>query len=130
MSNVAGAQAPTKRFAHQTLGVEDLRENVEDLGKSVGDMATRQPAVSERLLGSASGGSLSVVHFVSNSGMGRDGFHIDRAGAFDVGVLRFRSQAPARAPRYGNPDRAPHRHAPFIERERFPFAFALTFISF
>jgi hypothetical protein len=42
MSNVAGAQAPTKRFAHQTLGVEDLRENVEDLGKSVGDMATRQ----------------------------------------------------------------------------------------
>ena len=42
MSNVAGAQAPTKRVAHQTLGVEDLRENVEDLGNSVGDMATRQ----------------------------------------------------------------------------------------
>jgi len=129
MSNVAGAQAPTKRFAHQTLGVEDLRENVEDLGKSVGDMATRQPAVSERLLGSASGGSLSVVHFVSNSGMGRDGFHIDRAGALDLGVLRLGCQGSARAPRYGDPPRAPYRQPHFIERERVPFALALI-ISF
>ena len=42
MSNVAGAQAQTKRFAHQTSDVEDIRDNVEDIGKSVGDMATRQ----------------------------------------------------------------------------------------
>ena len=42
MSNVAGAQAPAKKFAHQTSDVEDIRENIQDLGNSVGDMATRQ----------------------------------------------------------------------------------------
>ena len=47
-----------------------------------------------------------------------------------MGVLRFGSQASARAPRHGDPDQAPHRQAPFIERERLPSAFALAFISF
>ena len=42
MSNVAGAQAQAKRFAHQSLDVEDIRDNIQDLGNSVGDMATRQ----------------------------------------------------------------------------------------
>lgn len=42
MGNVAGAQAQAKRFAHETSDVEDIRENIHDLGNSVGDMATRQ----------------------------------------------------------------------------------------
>ena len=42
MSNVAGAQAQAKRFAHQTSDVEDIRDNIEDLGNSVGNLATRQ----------------------------------------------------------------------------------------
>ena len=42
MSNVAGAQAQTKRFAHQSSDVEDIRDNLQDIGNSVGDMATRQ----------------------------------------------------------------------------------------
>ena len=42
MSNVAGAQAQAKEFAHQTSDVEDIRDNIQDLGDSVGDMATRQ----------------------------------------------------------------------------------------
>jgi ElaB/YqjD/DUF883 family membrane-anchored ribosome-binding protein len=41
MNNAAGAQAQTKRFTHQS-DVEDLRDNIQDLGNSVGDMATRQ----------------------------------------------------------------------------------------
>ena len=42
MSNVADAQAQAKQFAHQTLDVEDIRDNLLDIGNSVGDMATRQ----------------------------------------------------------------------------------------
>ena len=42
MSNVAGAQAQAKRFAHQTSDVEDIGDKIQDLGDSVGDMATRQ----------------------------------------------------------------------------------------
>ena len=42
MNNVAGAQAQAKGFADQTSEVEDIRENIQDLGNSVGDMATRQ----------------------------------------------------------------------------------------
>ena len=42
MNNVAGAQAQAKKFAHQTSDVEDIRDNIQDLGNSVGDMATRQ----------------------------------------------------------------------------------------
>ena len=42
MSNVAGAQAQAKKPAYKASDVEDIRENIEDLGKSVGDMATRQ----------------------------------------------------------------------------------------
>ena len=42
MSNVAGAQAQAKRFSHPTPDVEDIRDNIQDLGNSVGDMATRQ----------------------------------------------------------------------------------------
>ncbi len=42
MSNVAGAQAQAKRFAHQTSDVEDIGDKIQDLGNSVGDMATRQ----------------------------------------------------------------------------------------
>ena len=42
MSNVPGAQAQAKRFAHQTSDLEDIRDNLQDIGNSVGDMATRQ----------------------------------------------------------------------------------------
>lgn len=43
MSNVAGAQARAKKFARQNSSdVQDIRDNIEDLGSSVGDMATRQ----------------------------------------------------------------------------------------
>ena len=43
MSNVAGAQARAKEFAHQIHeSAEDVRDNVQDIGESVGDMATRQ----------------------------------------------------------------------------------------
>ena len=66
---------------------------------------------------------------LATSGMGRDGIHIDRAGALDLGVLRLGCQASARAPRYGDPPRAPYRQPHFIERERVPFALALI-ISF
>lgn len=44
MSNVAGAQAQAERFAHQSPDVEDIRDTIQDLGDSVGDMATRQYA--------------------------------------------------------------------------------------
>ena len=54
MSNVAGAHAQAKRFAHTSPDVEDIRDNIQDLGDSVGDMATRRyerahDAVSEAL---------------------------------------------------------------------------------
>jgi ElaB/YqjD/DUF883 family membrane-anchored ribosome-binding protein len=42
MGNVAGAQAQAKRFAPQTSDVEDIRDDLQHLGNSVGDMATRQ----------------------------------------------------------------------------------------
>lgn len=42
MSNIPGAQAQAKRFAHQTSDVKDIRDNLQDIGNSVGDMATRQ----------------------------------------------------------------------------------------
>ena len=43
MSNVAGAQARAKEFAHQIQdSAEDVRDDVQDIGDSVGDMATRQ----------------------------------------------------------------------------------------
>ena len=42
MSNVAGAQAQAKRFAHQNSDVQDIRDNLQDISNSVGDMATRQ----------------------------------------------------------------------------------------
>ena len=31
-----------KRFAYKSSDVEDIRDNIQDLGNSVGDMATRQ----------------------------------------------------------------------------------------
>jgi hypothetical protein len=43
MSNVAGAPAQAKRFAHQnqdSSDAEDIRDNIQNLGNSVGDMAT------------------------------------------------------------------------------------------
>ena len=42
MSNVAGAQAQAKKGAHKSSDVEDIRDNLQDIGNSVGDMATRQ----------------------------------------------------------------------------------------
>jgi ElaB/YqjD/DUF883 family membrane-anchored ribosome-binding protein len=45
MSYVAGAQAQAKKFAnrnHDSSDVQEIRDNVKDLGSSVGDMATRQ----------------------------------------------------------------------------------------
>jgi ElaB/YqjD/DUF883 family membrane-anchored ribosome-binding protein len=42
MSNVAGAQAQAKKPAYKGLDVEDIRDDLQDLGSSVGDMATRQ----------------------------------------------------------------------------------------
>ena len=42
MNNLARAQAQAKRFAHQTSDIEDIRDNIQDLGNSIGDMATRQ----------------------------------------------------------------------------------------
>ena len=45
MSNVAGAQAQAKKFAnqnHDSSDVQEIRDNIKDLGSSVGDMATRQ----------------------------------------------------------------------------------------
>ena len=41
MSNVASAAAQAKKFA-QASDLEDIRDNIQDLGNSVGDMATRQ----------------------------------------------------------------------------------------
>jgi ElaB/YqjD/DUF883 family membrane-anchored ribosome-binding protein len=45
MSNVAGAQAQAKKFAHQnydSADVQEIRDNIQDIGSAVGDMATRQ----------------------------------------------------------------------------------------
>lgn len=45
MSNVAGAQARARKFARQndaSSDVQEIRDNINDLGSSVGDMATRQ----------------------------------------------------------------------------------------
>jgi ElaB/YqjD/DUF883 family membrane-anchored ribosome-binding protein len=45
MNNAAGAQARAKKFAHpnhQSSDVQEMRDNIKDLGASVGDMATRQ----------------------------------------------------------------------------------------
>ena len=42
MNNVAGAQAQAKKSAHKTSDVEDIRDNIQDLGNSVADMATRE----------------------------------------------------------------------------------------
>lgn len=45
MSNVAGAQAQAKKAVYErplSSDVEDIRDNIQDLGNSVGDMATRQ----------------------------------------------------------------------------------------
>ncbi len=44
MSNVAGAQAQARKAAferRQSSDVQDIRDNIQDLGNSVGDMATR-----------------------------------------------------------------------------------------
>lgn len=45
MGNVAGAQAQARKFADQNFhysDAEEIRDNIKDLGSSVGDMATRQ----------------------------------------------------------------------------------------
>lgn len=45
MSTVAGAQAQAKKAAyekHESPDVQDIRDNIQDIGSSVGDMATRQ----------------------------------------------------------------------------------------
>ena len=40
MSNVAGASAQAKKPAYEASDVKDIRHNIEDLGSSVGEMAT------------------------------------------------------------------------------------------
>ena len=45
MGNTAGASAQAKNFAgqnHVSSDAEEIRDNIKDLGSSVGDMATRQ----------------------------------------------------------------------------------------
>ena len=45
MTNFAGAQAQAKKFANQndlSSDVQEVRENIKDLGDSVGHMASRQ----------------------------------------------------------------------------------------
>ena len=45
MANLAGAQAQAKKFANQNdlpSGVQEVQENIKDLGDSVGHMASRQ----------------------------------------------------------------------------------------
>ena len=42
MSNVAGAPAQAKAPAYTVSDVEDIRHDIEDLGNSVGEMATSQ----------------------------------------------------------------------------------------
>ena len=45
MANLAGAQAQAKKFANQndlSSAVQEVRENIKDLGDSVGHMASRQ----------------------------------------------------------------------------------------
>ena len=45
MANFAGAQTQAKEFANQnnlSSGVQEVRENIKDLGDSVGHMASRQ----------------------------------------------------------------------------------------
>ena len=45
MTNLAGAQTQAKRFANQnelSSDVQEVRENIKDLGDSVGHMASRQ----------------------------------------------------------------------------------------
>ncbi len=46
MSNLAGAKAQANKFADlgHDSDVEEIRDNIKDLGASVGDMATRQYA--------------------------------------------------------------------------------------
>ena len=45
MTNLAGAQAQAKKFANQnglSSDVQEVRENIKDLGDSVGHMASQQ----------------------------------------------------------------------------------------
>jgi ElaB/YqjD/DUF883 family membrane-anchored ribosome-binding protein len=45
MNDAAGAEARAKKFTHQnhqSSDVQEIRDNIKDLGASVGDMATRQ----------------------------------------------------------------------------------------
>ena len=45
MTNIAGAQTQAKKFANQndlSSDVQEVRENIKDLGDSVGHMASRQ----------------------------------------------------------------------------------------
>ena len=42
MSTVAGASAQAKKPAYKASDIEDIRHNIDDLGSSVGEMATNQ----------------------------------------------------------------------------------------
>lgn len=45
MSNFASAQAQAKKAAserHESSDAQDLRKNIQDIGNSIGDVATRQ----------------------------------------------------------------------------------------
>lgn len=52
MSNFAGAQTQAKKFTNQndqSSEVQEVRENIKDLGDSVGHMASRQYARAQNL---------------------------------------------------------------------------------
>ena len=42
MSNVAGASAQAKKSAYKASDIEDIHHNIDELGSSVGEMATNQ----------------------------------------------------------------------------------------
>ena len=63
MNYAAGAQARAKKFTHQndqSSDVQEIRDNIKDVGANVGDMATRQY---ERAQDAASGHACKRLAF-------------------------------------------------------------------
>lgn len=64
MSNVAGAQAQAKKSAferHAAEDVQDIRDSLQDIGESVGDMATRQHERAQDTVSDALRGTSSAI---------------------------------------------------------------------